>query len=367
MSYFRLTNNGLDNGVQEYPSLNNLRRIMDRNSNRFVEYINLGNRALENQNPLVNFMQLFSVNVEWTPEYLINVIKNNVQHYASAVDFTCLYNKGKDHIGSIYPEVNHHTLLAVPFGNPSPEQIDVYFSIPLNELVCFYPIYTTDYIQRWDIMELIDSQSRKNPTDLFTIVQIDPWALLIGYYRWLKSGRKYGNSPHGFLAAYPLMNCYLYHNELVNYNYLNGNQEKINVVKGYFNLEAYFTQLTDYTEYKHKKLLGTVLKSFRHFYSFNRAASPVVDQTTFLFPVMYKSGMFVQLNWVWSLASLGMAKHYLKYMNFVGGVDGTMSNDLDMYFTKVQLQNQLNQIKSDPWKNHFKQVWTELKNLKDGK
>lgn len=364
MSYFRLNNNGLDNGVQEYAALNNLRRIMDRNNDRFIDYIHLGNRVLENQNPLVTFIQLFSVNVEWSQEYLINVIKNNVQHYASEVNFTSLYNKGKDHIGSIYPEADHHTLLVVPFGNPSPEQIDAYFSIPLNELIPFYPIYSTDYIQRWDIMEMIDTRQRKNGTELFSIVQIDPWALLIGYYRWLKSDREYGNSPHGYLAAYPLMNCYLYHNELVNYNYLNGQHEKINVIKGYWTLEPYFVQLTEYTGFKHKKLLGTMLKSFRHFYRYNRAVNPIVDQTKFLFPPMYKSGMFVQLNWVWSLASLGMAKHYLQYMNFVGAVDGTMSNDLDMYFTKVQLQNQLNQIKSEPWKKHFNQVWNDVKKLK---
>lgn len=364
MSYFKLNNNGLDNGVQEYSSLNNLRRIMDRNNSRFVDYLNLGNRVIENQNPLVELLQLFSVNVEWDRDYLINVIKQNVQHYASTLEFTCLYNKGKDHIKSVYPELDHHTLLAVPFGIPTPEQMDGYFSTPLTELVCFYPIYSTDYIQRWDIMEMIDTQQRKSGKDIFTIVQVDAFALVIGYWRWLKSGREVGNSPHAYLASYPLMNCYLYHNELINYNYLNGQQEKIDVKKGYWTLEPYFVELTQYTEYKHKKLLGTVLKSFTHFYKWNRPTNPHVDPSKFVFPQNYKSNLFVQMSWCWTLAALGMVKPYLKYANFVGSVDGAISNDLNIYFTRVMLQSQLNQIKSDPWQKHFKAVWTEVKALK---
>lgn len=364
MSYFKLNNNGLDNGVQEYSSLNNLRRIMDRNNSRFVDYLNLGNRTLENQNPLVKFLQLFSVNVEWERDYLINVIKQNVQHYASAVDFTSLYNKGKDHIGSVYPELDHHTLLAVPFGIPSAEQINDYFSTPLPELVCFYPIYSTDRVQRWDIMELIDTQQRKAGKEIFTIVQVDPYALVIGYWRWLKSGRSVGYSPHAYLASYPLMNCYLYHNELLNYNYLNGQQEQIDVKKGYWTLEPYFVELAQYTEYKHRKLLGTVLKSFTHFYKWNRPTNPMVDASKFVFPQSYKSNLFVQMSWCWTLAALGMVTPYLKYGNFIGSVDGVINNDLNIYFSKVSLQTQLNQIRSEPWQKHFKAVWADVNALK---
>lgn len=367
MSYFKLNNNGMDYGIQEYPSLSNLRRIMERNDSRFIDYINLGNRTLENQNPLVQFLQLFSVNVEWSQEYLINVIKSNTQHYASQVNLTCLYNKGKDHLLSFYPEGNHHTLLAVPFGEMTPALIDDYFSIPLTELVPFYPIYTTDTKHRWDIMELIDSQVRKSNSEIYTILQVDVYALIIGYWRWLKSGRQYGNSPHGYLAAYPLMNCYLYHNELVNFNYLNGNEDEIDVQKGGWNLEPYFAQLVDYTRFKHKKLLGTMLKSFSHYVQFNRRTNIKVDIEKMVFPDSLKSRLFVQMNWVWSLAGLGNVKPYLKYMNFVGSVDGMVSNDLDIYFSKVQLTNQLNQIKSEAWKHHFKEIWTDVKELKDGK
>lgn len=364
MSYFKLTNNGIDYGVRSYPSLSNLTRIMDRNNDRFDDFLNLGNRPAPNQNPLVQFMQLFSVDVTWTKDYLINVINDKINQYASQVNFTSLYNRGKNHLESVYPESNHNTLLVVPFGNPTPIQINRYFSIPLNELVPLFPIYTTDYKQRWNIRDLIDSQIRSNPTDVFTIIQIDPHALLIGYWRWLKMNHEWGKSPHGYLTNFPLGNCYKYHNELVNFNYLNGNEDKINVVKDGWTLEPYFVPLESYTEFKNKYLLGTVLKSFTQFFQINEKTNPDVSLSKMIFPVTYKSLFFVQMSWVWSLASLGMVQHYIPYNKFVGAVDGELGNNLDIYFQKVPLQSQLNQIKSDVWRAHFLYIWNLVKEIR---
>lgn len=364
MSYFKLQPNGLNNAVKDYPGLANLERILSRNVDRFHNFVNLGNRTVPNQNVLVQFLQSFSVNVEWSRDYLINEISSRSQQLASLVDMTSLYNRGKNHTEVIYPESNHNTLLVVPFGNPSDTQINSYFSIPLDELVPLYPIYTTDTQQRWDIIELLNTQSSKAPEELFTIINVDIYALIIGFYRWLKRGADWGNSPHGYLANFPLANCYIYHNELVNYNYLCGNTEKIEVNKGNWNLESYLTQLTDYVDYKHRYLLINPMKSFTHFSQVNHGANPEVDVDKMLFPEAYKSLYFVQMSWVWSLASLGMVENYLYYNNILGSVDGQMKSGLDLYYTKVQLQSQLNQIKSDVWRKHFDKVWTRVRDIK---
>lgn len=364
MSYFKLQSNGLNYAVKPYGGLVNLERIMSRNDDRFFNYINLGNRTVPNQNPLVQFLQSFSVNVEWDRDYLINQIHSRAQQIASLTDFTSLYSKGENHIGAIYPESNHNTLLVIPFGNPSPTQINDYFSISLDELVPMYPIYTTDMIQRWDIMDLIDTRSMKAPNDIFTIVNVDVYALVIGFWRWLQRGVDWGNSPHGYIANFPLMNCYLYHNELVNFNYLNGNATDIDISKGNWNLENYYTQLTEYTEYKNRWMLGNQMQSFTEFVQVNKRSNPDVNLRKMVFPEAFKSLFFVQMSWVWSLASLGMVEKYICYNNILGNVDGQIKAQLNIYYTKVQLQSQINQIPMAVWQKHFINIWNQVKDIK---
>lgn len=363
MSYFKLSPNGLNYSVKEWGTLGNLRRIMARNDDSFEKYINLGNRTLPNQNPLVQFMMLFSVDVEWSKDYLINVIDANIQQYASSVDLTSLYNRGKNHQRSVYPELGHNTLLVVPFDKPTSSQINGYFNNEINTLVPLYPIYTTDTKQRWDIMELINTQVTKLDQELFTIVQIDVYALIIGYWRWLRRGVEWGNSPHGYLAAYPLMNLYLYHNELVNYNYLNDNLKSISLDKGQFALEPYFTQLGEYTDYKNRYLMSQSMKSFTNFVAVNEVTNISVDQNKMIFPEAGKSLFFVQMSWVWSLASLGMVKKYLTYCNFIGDVDGKLRSEINLYY-RLTLQSQIGQIKADKWAAHFEKIWTEVSSLR---
>lgn len=363
MSYFKLSPNGLNYAVAEWGTLGNLRRIMARNDDNFEKYINLGNRVLPNENPLVQFLLLFNVNEEWEPDYLINVIDMHLNQRASSVDFTSLYNRGKNHLLSLYPETNHNTLIVVPFDKPSRQQIDGYFTKEINELVPLFPIYTNDYKQRWNIMDLIDSKEYKNPSPLYTVVQIDPYALIIGFYRWLKRGTDWGNSPHGYLAAFPLMNLYLYHSELVNFNYLNDNMKKFNLVKGSFAVEPYMVQLEGYTDWKNRYLMSQPMKSFSNFMQVNSVVNISVDQNKMVFPSVGKSMFFVQMSWVWSLASLGMVQHYLKYNNLLGTVDGKLKAQLDAYYLQ-SVSTQENQIQSDVWKGHFSMLHEKVSRLR---
>ncbi|AEV89493.1 putative virion structural protein [Pseudomonas phage OBP] len=361
MSYFTLSNNGVSNPIQNYGELGNLRRIMQRNNNSFKDYIDLGNRTLPNQHPLVQFLLSFSVNLEWSPEYLINVIDNKLQQYASLSDLTSLYNRGKNHIKSIYPEDNHNTLLVVPFGKPDRVQINEYLSKSLHELVPLVPIYTTDTLQRLDIMQLLNTQNYSASRPLYTIVQIDPYALIIGFWRTLKEGKAWGNSPHGYLAGYPLMNCYIYHNELVNLNYLNQYEGKIQAIKGSWNYEAFESKLADYVNFKKKVFMGTQMKSFTNFYLVNEVTNPIVDKNRFYFPEAFKSIFFMQMSWIWTMGSLGLVRKYLDYNVFLGTIDGQLNSELRIYFDKFPLQTQVGQIKDKVWADHFTNLWNTVK------
>ena len=360
MSYLKLQHNGLSYPVKQYGGLTNLRRTMARNDDSFESWLNLANRTIRNQNPLVLFLQQFSVNVEWNLDYLINMIDLQAQTNASLLNFTCLYNKGKDHPLSVYPESNHRTLLVVPFGKPDRVQIDGYSNNELNTLVPFYPIYTTDMNQRWDLMEVIDTQEYRAQTPINTIIQIDPYALVIGYWRWLKSNREYGNSPHAYIANFPLMNCYLYHNELVNFNYLNEHDGDMQIRKGQFSIEPYLGELKYYTQHKNTQMSNEKLKSFTEFVQNNISVNISVDLNKMVFPNAYRSLSFTQMNWVWSMASLGMVQKYLAYKKATGAVDGQIDSQLRDYFLN-SYQAQANQIKDNNWAMHFHQLWNDTK------
>lgn len=360
MSYLKLQDNGMSYPIRAYGSLGNLRRIMRRNYDSFEDWLNLGNRTVQNQNPLVLLLQQFSVNVEWTPDYLISVIDSTAQSNASLINLTGLYNRGKDHPLSIYPEVNHHTLLVVPFGSPDRAQINGYFTKELSSLIPLFPIYTTDFRQRWDLTKLMDTQTYKADTPIYTIIQIDIYALVIGFYRWLKSGRTVGNSPHAYIANFPLMNCYMQHNELVNFNYLNEKKGFMHIDKAQFSIEPYLGGLDGYTEWKNDILKNEAPRSFTEFIQFNRPSDLLVDQTLMIYPPTYKSLSFMQMSWVWSLASLGMVQKYLAYLKASKGVDGLMMAQLRDYY-KNSLSIQLNQIKDQYWETHFSQIWNDTK------
>lgn len=360
MSYFKLQNNGLSYPIRAYGALGNLRRIMRRNYDSFEDWLKLGNRTLPNQNPLVLLLKQFSVNVEWTPDYLISMIDATAQSNASLINITSLYNRGKDHPLSVYPETNHHTLLVMPFGKPSSVQINSYFTKELNSLIPLYPIMTTDYKQRWDLMELIDTQTRKAETPISTIVQIDIYALVIGYYRWLKSGREVGNSPHAYIANFPLMNCYMQHNELVNFNYLNEGRKFLSIDKPQFSLEPYLGGIDAYSEWKNDNLNKEPLASFTEFLQINRPTDLLVDQSLMIFPPAYKSLMFMQMRWVWTLASLHMVQKYLAYLKAENSVDGIMMGQLRDYYNN-SLNSQTTQIRDDWWKTTFSQIWNDTK------
>lgn len=361
MSYLKLQHNGLSYPVRAYGGLGNLRRTMARNDDSFEGWLNQGNRTIRNQNPLVLFLQQFSVNVEWNLDYLITMIDLQAQTSASLLNLTCLYNKGKDHALSIYPESNHRTLLVVPFGKPDRVQIDGYSNNELNTLVPFYPIFTTDTIQRWDLTEVIDSQEYRAPTVINTIIQIDVYALVIGYWRWLKSNREYGNSPHAYIANFPLMNCYMYHNELVNLNYLNEHIGDMKIRKPPFTIEPYLNELKFYTQWKHESMGNEKLKSFTEFVQWNECTNISVDLSKMIFPNALRSLSFSQMNWVWTLASLGMVQKYLAYKKATGAVDGQIDSQMRDYFLN-SYQGQANQIKDSSWQTLFHQLWNDTKN-----
>lgn len=362
MSYLKLFPNGQEYGIREYGGLGNLRRAVARNDDSFEEFINLGNRPLPNQNPLVQFLLEFSVDVEWTEKYLISVINQKADSVSRACGFTSIYSRGKNHIKSLFPESNHNTLIAVPFdSNPSSAHIDGYFNNELNTLVPFFPIYTTDVIQRFDITALLNTVTYKANSDIYTVVQVDPYALVIGYWRWLKLNRFYGNSPHGFLSNFPLMNFYNYHNELVSFNYLNDNASDISVQKGSFNLEVYWGMLKDFTTHKNNYMKTEQMYSFTNFIQINKVINIDVDLRKMVFPNAGKSGLFTQINWVWTLATLGLVNKYLYYMNFMGAADGGLKDTLKDYF-RDSLNSQLAQIKDDRWNKHFFSLYNEVKN-----
>lgn len=361
MSYLNLTFNNTNPPVNKYGRINNLKAITERNTQRFIEYGNQSNRVFPNQNPLVKFLLLFSINPEWSKDHLINVIKSKVNQYASQCGFVSLYNKGVNLPLTLFPELNHNTLIVVPYNDASSKPTDHYFEKELNELIPLYTIYTTDNMHRWDITKLLDSSSYQSEDELYSIIQMDPYALIIGFYRWLQLGRKVGNSPHSYLRAFPLHNLYLYHNEYINFNILDPDTV-LKVEKPKWVMENYTNLLKDYTQFKHKHMLTEKMKSFTHYYCYNEPTNPLVHSFDFVFPYFGKSLYFIQLDWVWTLHSLGMVERYLDYNNYLGTVDRELKTALDRFF-RFPSQRIFNQFAHNPkWEKLFKELYFRIKN-----
>lgn len=370
MSCFLLKKDNITYSKVDYGSINNIRRPVLINNIKSNDYISVGNLTLPNQHPLVKFMVMFSINPEWEFEYLVNYITANVDNYSSQLGFTSIYNKGKSFTNILFPEDKHHTLITIPF-DFKPNSIESYLDNRIEDLVPFYTIYSTDTKQRLDIKAIINSEkaSYQNKINTYTIVQVDYYALLIGYWRYLKerdlADRNLGLSPHAYLMNFPIVNFYRYHSEYININYLHDfNIEVDNPIWDAVNIKD---ELEKYIVNRAGVFQTRRLKSINHLFYNMELVNPFVNKDKMLFPNIGSSASYTQMSWIYNFHSLHMANIYMEYQEQVGYRDDSFVSLLEKFF-RFPLQTIINNIKDPNWKNHFNTIYKDaelkLKNLK---
>lgn len=358
MSQFKLSLSDVKVPVAEYPGLGNLKRIMDRNINSFRDFYSMGNRVVKNQHPLVQYLLQLSINTEWEPSYLLNYLLLNHKKVASMVGFTSIYNRGKDFAEWFYPESNHRTLVVVPFDTSWSENVNIPEFVHPGGLT---PIMTTSETHYWNIDHLLDSVPRTLEDQTFTVLELDVFGFVFGYYFYLKDRLdrdiNVGLSPHHYVTLV-LMDLYPQHNELVNINCLFSATEP-EVQKSGFALEPYIPQLSKYIHWGRKLLMRERIKTFAEFLNIFKPVS-CWGRDEWLTHEVPKTMMLAQLAWVYTLSSFHWCYIYLWFMAFVGNEDPIVESRLKTFF-KIPVNYNANQIKDPNWQSFYINCWNDLK------
>lgn len=354
----RLKHNGLQYSVPQYGGLGNLQHIFNRNIENYKRFFSQGNRVVPSQHPLVQLLQHFSVDITSDAESLFNLVELKARQYASLMNITSLYNKGKDHLDTVFPESNHHTLFVLPFDNEYGITIDNLSREKVLELPILSTIFSTSNVQYWDISQLLDSVVRTSNEAFYSAIQIDIHRLVLGYYYYLqervKSDIHVGLTPQHYIFLV-LLDYYPVHNQTILLNYTAG--DKVVIQDPPFAFTDYSVDLTKYVTWKKKKLMSDRLRSFTEYMDYHPTDYPLSGP----FIPSGKSLMFVQLGWIYTLAVLYWIKPYLDYMDYMGYQDPVIESQLRTFY-KMNPAFILNQIKDPYWKNKFNNVYLDLKN-----
>lgn len=362
MNQFQLSPGGTPNpSLPRYGKLDNLQAIHERNVERFKTFYAMGNRVLPNQHPLVQFLLQLSININWTPAELYNYIELQSKKIASNVGITSLYNRGKDHAESVYPESNHRTLIVMPFEKPEFNQDNVTETLSLGR-VCLKPIMTTSKTHYWNLDHLIDTVQRVGEEQTFTVLELDVYQFVFGYYWYLKerieNNVNVGLTPHHYVLLC-LLDTYVWHNALVNLNLI-AEGDDVTVQRSGFALEQYNFQQNEYNSWIRKQLLGERIKSPNEWLKLSVSSFRSLNLSDMVFSHRQQSMMFVQLGWVYTLASLHWAKGYLYFMDFMGSYDPITTSKLKTFY-KIPVNYNSNQIKDPYWARFYINVWKDLK------
>lgn len=357
-----LKENTVDYATSKY-GRGNLSSVLETNAERLFDYIDKGNWVLQNQNPLVQFLVNLSLDINQSDEYLYNEIASRMNRLASECKFTSLYNKGKSFTHAVFPEKEHETLIVVPFGDNAFHSQNYYFSVSVNNLRPLRTLYTTDTRIRYSTNRMTD-QVPVSKSD-YTIVQLDPFALAIGYVRYCReriaSERLLGLTPQSYIANIPLATFYVQHNQYVFMNLMGEHKFKIDDTK--WTKVDISTELDKYLIWLKQTLEGMVFKSFNHFERQLKGPMYAGDELNqIIFPVTGLSLSFKQMSWVYSFGGMDWASRYLRMLQYQGRDDSAFREYLHGFF-KYTYTTVSGSIPSPLWSAHFKGLYNDLQKL----
>lgn len=360
MAQFSIIPSQIKVPIPVYSGLENIRKILSRNVKRFESFYSMGNRVLDNQHPLVKFLLELSVDVKWTPEYLFNLVEVKHKQIASQLGFNSVYKRGRNYTEWFYPELNHNVMVTVPFDD-SPLYSATNYPDENTHPSGLYPLMTTSTIHYWNIDHVIDTIPRSLPNQAYTVIQLDVYQFVFGYYWYLqkriKDGIKGGLTPHHYCSLV-LMDLYIKHNEMVNLNCLVENRVP-QVQDCGFAMEPYIQPLEKYLNWGRRFLMTERIKSFSEYME---VIKPVfdVDRTELMFPRVPKSMLLSQMAWVYTLQAMYYVTGYFHFMDFTGSPDGAIESRLKTFF-KIPMNFNTNQIVALEWSYFYSVIWKDLK------
>lgn len=350
--------------VSRYPKENTFLGQLNTNEQRLYNYVDKGNWVLPNQNPLVQFLTLLPTDVTQSDEYLFNAINAAYNRIASTLSFTSIYTKGKNFHQVLFPEIDHHTLIHVPFGLET-KPYKYYFDLPLTAFRPLTTLYTTDTHIRYSTHRLTNGLATNTYQSDYTIVSLNPIELGISYIKYcrnrIKDNRDIGLNPRSFIAGFILANFYLQHNQYVFTNLLKTYFYKIDTPE--WSMVNINRELREYIHFQDYQLTQRVFTSFNHFIQ-QLLTIPKIE--SIMVPSIYPTGglskSFTQLQWIYYYGEIDWVCRYLRKLNEQGRDDTLLKAQLRPFLLKNE--NSIKNIISIPlWAHHFSELMKDLREL----
>lgn len=364
MYFLTYSDNGVKYPLTLYGKLNYLNSLLEENHSRLRNYVDKGNWVLQNQNPIVQFIANMNIDLEWDDEYIFNYIQANYENVASLCNFTTLRNKGENHPHSVFPEKQHDVLITIPFGEPPHPMAYYYEDEAYQNLFPLRTLFTTDIKQRWSITDMTDNGNASTYQNSYTVVQLDPFALVIGYVRYyrdrVKNERLVGLTPNSYVAKYPLANFYLQHNQMVVLNYIWDGVEGMKFDKPKWAMVDYKRWVVDFAETTKNGMARVNPETIDHFIKQSFQVNQHGGATDSLYPYIGLSRSFIQLGWVYAYSGMRLAIAYADYCQWVGKPDSLFKSRANK-FIRGDVNSMANQIKDPKWKALYIRMFKELK------
>lgn len=364
MYFLTFSETGLHYPLTLYGKRDYLNSLIEENHNRLYKSVDKGNWILPNQHPLVQFITNMDLDLLWDDDYLFNYIGAKYQNVASLMDFTTVRNRGISHPGCLFPESDHEVLITIPFGD-APHSKSYYFEeVAYQSLFPLRTMYTSDIKQRWSITDLTTSSNLKKGRGDYTVVQLDPYALIIGYVRYyrdrIKKERYVGLTPESYVAKWPLVNFYLQHNQMEILNFTFDGVDGVEYDKPKWSMVEYKRWTSDYANTIKAGMDKVNPETFDHFLMQSFQINKNGDATRSLFPYMGISKSFMQLGWVYTFQSMYLSIKYIEYLNYVGKKDSYFKATVSK-FLRGDMNSYANQIGDAKWKAMFINMFKDLK------
>lgn len=234
--------------VYIYGTLSNLLRITETNRIKWIESTDYITETIPNQHPLVQLLSLMNIQADWDKSYLLAMLEMQYDNWASVMDMTCIYNKGKMKLNAVTGNGYNELLISYP---PNKNRDD-YFNLPLDRLTPIIPLYNNNTDISYD---KVSDLSGKADESKVGVVGIDIVGLGIGYWRYLNEGRTSRLSPHYYLTQFPLINARLLQHRLSFFNAIYNAliksipiKDQLHFVKGPTAMVGFRSELIDYAE-----------------------------------------------------------------------------------------------------------------------
>lgn len=351
--------NQMNNGITLYGKNRYFGSLLENNNQALIRYVNKTPWVLPNQHPLVQFIILLSLDITQKDEFIYNTIAYKYQQIASSLNITSLRKPGRSFNHVIFPEKEHNTLFVVPFNNDNhPKK---YFNSSLDSLCPLTTIFTTDTKIRYDTTALTNGAAYPGKSD-YTVIQVDPFALGIGYIRYcrrlIKEGMDVGVNPRAYVCGLVLANFFIQHNQSVIVNLIEGDGISIESTK--WNKLDITRELSEYLSFQRRQEGVIVFESFHHYTDMLSQGKYIGDRLTdSIYPDNGLSNAFNQLGWVYDFGQMNWAFKYLSALHKYG-----RSDDVFKSIIKKFLRNNVNTLTTsiqDPlWKHLYVNMFNDL-------